>query len=219
MSSWPVLAVGLRLQGEPVLVVGAGNVATEKIAKLRLCGANLTVVAPEACDAVQQLALDGQLRWIQRVFKEEDVLGRLLVVSATGREGVDLQVYAACNSRNILCNSADVPEACNVWLMAQIQEGPLTLAVGTSGTAPGLARRLIREARAGLPADVAERIVQYANLRRWTIEDLAAGPQHLAARMAMLRELATQPWSWLSLAAETQREELARRWNSRDQPR
>lgn len=219
MSSWPVLAVGLRLQGEPVLVVGAGNVATEKIAKLQLCGANLTVVAPEACYAVQQLALDGQLRWIQRVFQEEDVLGRLLVVSATGREGVDLQVYAACKRRNILCNSADVPEACNVWLMAQSQEGPLTLAVGTSGTAPGLARRLLREARAGLPADVAERIVQYADLRRWTIDELAAGPQHLAARMAMLRELAMRPWNWLSLATETQRGELTLRWNNRDQPR
>lgn len=219
MSTWPVLAVGLRLQGDPVLVVGAGNVATEKIAKLQLCGANLTVVAPEACDAVQRLAQDGQLHWIQRVFQEEDVLGRLLVVSATGREGVDLQVYAACKRRNILCNSADVPEACNVWLMAQSQEGPLTLAVGTSGTAPGLARRLLQEARAGLPADVAERIVQYADLRRWTIDELAAGPQHLAARMAMLRELAQKPWTWLSLATETQREELARRWSSGDQPR
>lgn len=218
MSAWPVLAVGLRLRGEPVLVVGGGAVAAEKIDKLRRCGADLTVVAPQACAAVQALAAAGELRWWARPFAADDVRDRLLVVSATGRDGVDLEVYAACRARRILCNSADVPEACSAWLMAQHQEGPLTLAVGTSGTAPGLTRRLLAEARAGLPAEVAAAIERYAALRRWVIDELAPGPAQLPARMALLRGLAQAPWSWFGQGRDAQQAALRQR-RAEDQPR
>ncbi len=212
MSQWPVLAVGLRLQGQPVLLVGAGAVAAEKLEKLLRCGAVIDVVAPQACQQVRQWAQDGLLRWIPRPFAAEDVAGRLMVLSATGREGVDLEVFAQCEKRHILCNSADVPEACTAWLMAQAQHGPLTVAVGTSGTAPGLSRRLLQEALSGLPADIADLVDRYGRLRRWVIDDLAPGPSQLAGRMELLRRLAKQPWSWLRGGTADQRAELLKSW-------
>ena len=163
MSEWPVLVVGLRLSGQPVLLVGAGRVATEKLEKLLRCGADVEVVAPQACEQIRAWAQAGRLRHTERPFAATDVIDRLLVVSATGREGVDLLVFAECQKRNILCSSADVPEAGTAWWMAQAQQGPLTLAVGSSGSAPGLTRRLLQEALTGLPSDIADLVQRYGD--------------------------------------------------------
>lgn len=215
MSEWPVLTVGLRLEGQPVLLVGAGSVAVEKLAKLLRCGATVEVIAPWACQEVLQWAESGQIRYTAREFSVADVTGRLLVVSATGREGVDLTVFAACQERQILCNCADVPEACTAWLMAQDQLGPLTLAVGTSGTAPGLTRRLLQEALTGLPSDIASLVDRYGQLRRWVVDELAPGLPQLAQRMELLRSLARQPWPWLRGAKTSQQAELHDLWQRR----
>lgn len=212
MSEWPVLAVGLRLEGQPVLLVGAGRVAAEKLEKLLRCGADVELVAPAACPQVLQTVQAGLARWTAREFAPEDVAGRLMVVTATGRCGVDLAVFAECQQRHILCNSADVPEACSAWLMAQIQQGPLTLAVGTAGTAPGLARRLVAEALGGLPADVGDLIESYASLRRWVVAELAPGPAQLSLRTALLRDLAQRPWSWLRGRPADKRSDVHALW-------
>lgn len=212
MSEWPVLAVGLRLQGQPVLVVGAGPVAAEKLEKLLRCDADIEVVAPVACPQVAQWAQSGLLHWLPREFAPSDVADRLLVVTATGRDGVDLAVFAECQKRRILCNSADVPEACTAWLMAQAQQGPLTVAVGTSGVAPGLARRLLAEALAGLPDDVGALVERYGSLRRWVVDELAPGPAQLSQRLELLRHLARQPWPWLRGRPVDQRSVASARW-------
>lgn len=212
MSEWPVLAVGLRLQGQPVLLVGAGHVAAEKLEKLLRCGADVEMVAPAACPEVLHKVQAGLVRWLPREFAPSDVADRLLVVTATGRDGVDLAVFAECEKRRILCNSADVPEACTAWLMAQAQQGPLTVAVGTSGVAPGLARRLLAEALAGLPEDVGDLVERYGSLRRWVVDGLAPGPAQLSQRLELLRHLARQPWPWLRGRPVDQRTEVSARW-------
>lgn len=201
-----VLAVALLLAGRQVLVVGAGPVAEAKIARLLSCGALLRVVAPVATAQVRAWADAARVAWHARPFAAADVDGCWLVVAATGTAADDA-VFAACESRRILCNAADVPAACSVFLLSQTQLGPVTLATGTSGTAPGLAGRLRREARAGLPADVDQLVQAYAQARRWLIDVHA--PAHPRQRMAVLRRLAVAPWSLFRLPRAELQAQLA----------
>ena len=51
-----LLPIFLKLDGRPGLLVGAGNVALEKINSLLITGLRLRVIAPEAKPEIQQLA-------------------------------------------------------------------------------------------------------------------------------------------------------------------
>ena len=78
-----MLPIFLKLTGRRCLLVGAGNVALEKIGSLLKTGVNLTVVAPEARVEIRQLAAEGTLTWQKRRFELNDLAGNFLVITAT----------------------------------------------------------------------------------------------------------------------------------------
>ena len=190
------LAVALVLRGRRVVVVGAGPIALDKIARLLAAEAAVVVVAPEAVAAIRALAAEDRLVWREKRFEPADLDGAFFCLTATGRDRVDGAVFAACEARHLLCNAADVPEACSVYLMAQTETPPVTLAVGTHGHAPGLTGRLAREARMGWPDDIADLVTRYGAVRRW-LQQQHPGHAALPQRMHALRWLAQQPWEFL----------------------
>jgi len=206
-----LIAVGLLLQSRRVTIVGAGSVGTAKIETFLNAGAHIRVVAPVATALCQSWAAQGWLEWHARPFLPTDLDDAFLAVTATGLPAVDAAVFAAAEARHCLCNAADVPSACSVYLMSQEQVGPVTLALGTSGTAPGLTGRLRREARTGLPDDLEALVQTYATLRRWLIDDHAPGTASLPQRMATLRWLSRQPWPWFRQEYAALQVELAAR--------
>jgi siroheme synthase-like protein len=64
-----LLPIFLKLEGRRCLLVGAGNVALDKIGSLLKTGLRLRVVAPEAGRRFANLALEGKLEWIERAFE------------------------------------------------------------------------------------------------------------------------------------------------------
>ncbi len=88
-----MLPIFLKLTGRRCLLVGAGNVAFEKIGSLLKTGLELTVVAPEGRPEVEQLAVEGKLRWHRRRFEPSDLDGKFLVVTATDSPQVNAAVY------------------------------------------------------------------------------------------------------------------------------
>ena len=63
----------IKLDNRPCLVVGAGAIATSKIASLLRAGAHITVVAPQAKSEVAKLASAGNITWHQREFHTDDL--------------------------------------------------------------------------------------------------------------------------------------------------
>lgn len=143
--------VYLDLSGVTVLVVGAGPIAARKVAGLAAAGAVVRVVAPSVSSALDR-ALVTEVR--EREFVPGDLDGVRLVVTATGREGVDAAVAAAATSAGIWVNAADQPEDCSFILPAIARHGPLAVAVSTGGASPALARRLRDHAEALLSDEV-----------------------------------------------------------------
>jgi precorrin-2 dehydrogenase/sirohydrochlorin ferrochelatase len=130
------------LSGRSVLVVGGGSVAARKVRRLLECGADVTVVSRETCDALNDLNTDNNLHIIHRSYRDGDAEGRWLVVAATDSEGVNRRVSRQAEERNIFCNVVDVPQLCSFHVPAVVRRGLLQLAISTGGASPAMARRL-----------------------------------------------------------------------------
>jgi siroheme synthase-like protein len=62
-----------------------------------------------------------------------------LVITATGAPDVDAMVYADAEAAGVWVNSADDPGNCSFILPSVHRDGPVTIAVSTSGSSPALA--------------------------------------------------------------------------------
>jgi siroheme synthase-like protein len=139
--------VSLIVADQPCLVVGGGRVAARKVSGLLRCGADVSMVAPEAHVALGLLTQEGAFDRLQgphlkvylRAYEKGEASAYRLVVTATGVAAVDALVFADAQSAGVWVNSADDPEHCTFVLPAVTREGPVTVAVSTGGNSPALA--------------------------------------------------------------------------------
>jgi uroporphyrin-III C-methyltransferase/precorrin-2 dehydrogenase/sirohydrochlorin ferrochelatase len=176
----------LKLEGRPGLLVGAGNVALEKISSILKTGLRLRVVAPQAHPQIRQLALEGKLTLVERPFALTDLDGNFIVITATDAPAVNQAVYAGALERNILCNSVDDIPNCDFFFGSVVSRGDLQIAISTAGESPAFAQRLRREIDEQLPHDLGPWLANLGQLRR---EVLATHPRS-EERKLLLHELA-----------------------------
>jgi uroporphyrin-III C-methyltransferase len=181
-----LLPIFLKLANRNCLLVGAGNVALEKIGNLLPTGLKLRVVAPNAHPEIQQLAKDHKLEWIERRFEPSDLDNNFLVIAATDASEVNAAVYRGCVDRNIPCNSVDDIPNCDFFFGSVVSRGNLQIAISTTGESPAVAQRLRREIDAQIPQDLDEWLGNLGQLRR---EVIALHPRS-EARKALLHRLA-----------------------------
>jgi precorrin-2 dehydrogenase/sirohydrochlorin ferrochelatase len=156
----------VRLTGRKCLVVGAGEIAADKIDGLLKHGPEIVVVSPRAIESIQEQAGSGVIRWVQREFEANDVDGAFLVIAATNSSVVNKAVFAACTVRNVLCNSVDDPEHCDFFYPAVVRRGALQIAISTNGHSPALAARLRRELEQQFGPEWAEFVEHVREKRR-----------------------------------------------------
>lgn len=137
--------VNLDILGRRCLVVGGGGVGRRKVKTLLACGANVTVVSPAAVSELHALADTGDIIWHARGYLTSDLAGMFLVIGATDDEQLNAQISADAMDRNMLCNIADRPAACNFILPSIVHRGDLVLTVSTSGKSPAFAKQLRKE--------------------------------------------------------------------------
>jgi precorrin-2 dehydrogenase / sirohydrochlorin ferrochelatase len=135
----------MNVRGRTCLVIGAGPIGLEKIEGLLASDAHVVVVAPEAEPEVAELAAEGSLVWHQRRYRSDDLDGALLVFAATSDTDLNVRVFREAESRAMLVNIVDVPPLCNFIMPAIVRNGPVAIAISTSGASPALAKRLKRE--------------------------------------------------------------------------
>ncbi|PLW67193.1 siroheme synthase CysG [Pseudohalioglobus lutimaris] len=199
------LPVCLKLRNTPVLLVGAGSIATRKARLLLRAGSDLTVVAPEITDELKQLLASHGGTWQPQVYRETDLHGRYLVIAATPDAAINAQVSAQAQSLNIPVNVVDAPELCTFIFPSIVDRDPLIVAISSSGTSPVLARQLRHRLDAMLPAAYG-RLAEYAGGLRSRVKRAipeegprrlfwermlggAVGEQVLAGREARANEL------------------------------
>lgn len=168
----------LDVQGKPVLLVGGGHVADEKLGKLVDHGADVTIIAPELIPPVQRYVDEGRAQWRQRPFEAGDTEGYFLVMVATDNGAVNRTVADEARSRNILVNAADDAANCDFILPSLVRRGELAIAASTGGSSPALARWL----RERMEEFLSEEVVSLGDLLADVRRDIRAGDRVCASR-------------------------------------
>jgi precorrin-2 dehydrogenase / sirohydrochlorin ferrochelatase len=146
MLETPFYIACLKLKGRRCVVLGGGDVGLEKVEGLLACDADVTLIAPAAHPALEELADEGSIGWKRRAYEGPgDLEGVFLVIAATDDSEVNIAVYEDAERRAMLVNVVDVPPLCNFILPAIVRSGPLAIAISTAGASPALAKRMKRE--------------------------------------------------------------------------
>ena len=186
MRYFPLFA---DLGGAEVLVIGGGEQALQKVRLLLKTEATITVVAEIAVSELEALAKDGRLTLHRTGFSPSLLDGRRLLYVATGDVSRDGEISHLAQEHGIPVNVVDQPELSTFITPAIVDRAPITVAIGTEGAAPILAREIKTRLESWLPAnfgalaqkaqslrhDITARVPDQRTRRRvW--ERLLAGP-------------------------------------------
>lgn len=144
------LPIFTKMTGKNCLLVGGGNVAARKLDILLDAGAQVTVVAPDINEAVATLENDS-VSILRQQYAPSMLEGIDLVIAATDDQALNETVYNDASERHLFVNVVDNPDLCTFIMPAIIDRSPITVAVGTGGAAPVLARLLRGKIESALP--------------------------------------------------------------------
>jgi siroheme synthase-like protein len=174
MLDTPFYIACLKLKGRRCLVVGGGEIGLEKVEGLLACDASVTLIAPDAGEALRELAREGSIEWCERAYEgAADLEGAFLVIAATDDTEVNIAVFNDAERRAMLVNVVDVPPLCNFILPAIVRNGPIAIAISTAGASPALAKRMKREVQEHFGERYATLALLLNEVRGWAKATLA----------------------------------------------
>jgi precorrin-2 dehydrogenase / sirohydrochlorin ferrochelatase len=133
------------IKDKKCIVVGGGDVAWRKIRRLRDCGAAVLVISPELTPELTAMKAEDEIQHVFDQYDPQYLEGAVLVIGATDDEKTNAAISQDARERGIPVNIVDDPQKCDFILPSVAERGDLTIAVGTGGKSPALARYLREE--------------------------------------------------------------------------
>lgn len=149
MKHYPIF---LSVEGRMIMIAGGGEAAVAKLRLLLKTEARLRVFADSADATIRDWAADGRLEWVPRKLRASDAADALLIYAAAEDEVEDARVADIGAAAGILVNIVDNLADSGFITPAIVDRDPVTVAIGTEGAAPVLAR--------AIKADLEERLPQ-----------------------------------------------------------
>lgn len=161
--------VFLKLDKLQLLVVGGGEVGWEKTGMMfrHANNANVTVVAPEIREEIQQLAQEfpDRIQLVYKPFSEEDLEGKDLLIIATADNELNRAVHKVAKAKGVLTNVADTPDLCDFYLSSVVKKGDLKIAISSNGKSPTLTKRIREMLEDVLPEEIDELLESLKQIR------------------------------------------------------
>lgn len=151
MRHYPIF---LDLRDQRVVMSGAGPTAVAKLQLLLKTEAMIDVFGCKPDQRVLDWAGAGRIRLIDRAVEAGDLTGARLVYAANDDASEDARVAAIGRARDCLVNIVDNLEDSQFITPAIVDRDPVTIAIGTEGTAPVLARQIKTFNEEQLPRDL-----------------------------------------------------------------
>ena len=133
------------ITGKKCVVIGGGEVAARKVIRLLDCDAKVRVVSPVLAPELDALKKAQRIEHIDDEYAGEYLYGASLVIGATDDEKVNAAISRDAKAQGIPVNIVDDPQKCDFILPSLVERGDLTIACGTGGSSPALARHLREE--------------------------------------------------------------------------
>jgi len=151
MQHFPIF---LSTRDQTIVVSGGGDAALAKLRLLLKTEAQLRVFSPEPCAEILLWAQTGKLELIQRPLGTDDVAPAILFYAADEDNDEDARTSAIARSQGALVNIVDNLESSQFITPAIVDRDPVTVAIGTEGAAPVLARAIKADLEERLPASL-----------------------------------------------------------------
>ena len=151
MKHFPVF---LAVEGRRIVVSGGGDSALSKLRLLLKTEARLTVIAEDVAPEIDTLAREGRLNVIRRAQEPGDALCAALFYAANDDAEEDARVTRLAQADGALTNWVDNLAQSQFITPAIVDRDPVTVAIGTEGAAPVLARAIKADLEERLPRAV-----------------------------------------------------------------
>lgn len=148
MQHFPIF---VALAGRRVVVSGGGDAALAKLRLLMKTEAHLTVFSPAPAPEIEAWADEGRLALRRRAMEPGDALCAALFYGADEDDAEDARTAAIARADGALVNIVDNLEGSQFITPAIVDRDPVTVAIGTEGAAPVLARAIKRDLEERLP--------------------------------------------------------------------
>ncbi len=151
MQHFPIF---MDLAGRRVIVSGGGETALAKLRLILKTEAHVTVFAEDPVPDLERLAKDGRLTLTRRALDHGDALCAALFYAANDDEVEDARAARLARADGALVNIVDNLQDSHFITPAIVDRDPVTVAIGTEGAAPVLARKIKRDLEEALPASL-----------------------------------------------------------------
>lgn len=141
----------LNLNGEKVTVSGSGEAAASKLRLLLKTNAVIQVFGDNPAPPVIRWAETGQIDLIKRPLREGDINESRLLYCANECSTEDRRAAKIGKAEGALVCIVDNLEDSEFITPAMVDRDPVTVAIGTEGTAPVLARKIKKDLESQLP--------------------------------------------------------------------
>ncbi len=148
MKHFPVF-VGVA--GRRILVSGGGEAAVAKLRLILKTEARIEVFAPAPVPRIAAWAAEGRLTLVPRALSDADAQGATLLYAAHEDAALDARVAAIGKRAGVLTNIVDNLQDSDFITPAIVDRDPVTVAIGTEGAAPVLARAIKADLEERLP--------------------------------------------------------------------
>lgn len=136
----------VNLEGRRVLVVGGGKIAARRIRTLLEFGCEITVVAPEVGEELQE-----KVFWNKKTYDETDLECsenfRYIFVLAAATPEVNAQVVRECRKKNIPVNNASDRDQCDFYFPGIAKDGDTVVGITSGGRDHKLAAKTSQAVR------------------------------------------------------------------------
>ncbi len=151
MKHFPIF---LAVAGRRIVLSGGGDAAMAKLRLLMKTEAHLTVIAAEIAEDIRKWADQGKLQIIERAMEPGDALCAALFYAANEDDAEDTRVSAIAHAEGALVNIVDNLADSQFITPAIVDRDPVTVAIGTEGAAPVLARAIKADLEERLPTSL-----------------------------------------------------------------
>ena len=151
MDHFPIF---LATKGQHIVLSGGGEAAMAKLRLLLKTTARLSVFAPSPSPEIEDWAAAGKLTLHKRALERADTLCAALFYAADEDAVEDKRTAAIARSEGALVNIVDNLADSAFITPAIVDRDPVTIAIGTEGAAPVLARAIKADLEAKLPTSL-----------------------------------------------------------------
>ena len=148
MDHFPIY---LSTKGQRIVLSGGGEAALAKLRLLLKTEAKISVFAPTPAPEIAAWADAGRLTLHTRALRHGDVLCAKLFYAADEDETEDARTAAIARAEGALVNIVDNLHDSAFITPAIVDRDPMTIAIGTEGAAPVLARAIKADLEERLP--------------------------------------------------------------------